>query len=164
MEADPVAWSELAAAIVVASVAFAGFIVVALSINVDGILALGGVPQVALQGLVMLTALSISAILLLVPGTSTSVLGAELLVLGLVLMLTIGLLALRAYRQSPPHLQIHRISGGVLLGLPGLMMCLAGVSLLAGGGGGLYWLVPAWVVGIVAGVLNAWVLLVEVKR
>jgi modulator of FtsH protease len=40
----------------------------------------------------------------------------------------------------------------------------AGASLLAGGGGGLYWLVPAFMLSIVSGLLNAWVLLVEIQR
>ncbi len=38
----------------------------------------------------------------------------------------------------------------------------AGISLLAGGGGGLYWLVPAVLIGILSGLLNAWVLLIEI--
>ena len=40
----------------------------------------------------------------------------------------------------------------------------AGFSLLAGGGGGLYWLVPAVLVAIIAGLGNTWVLLVEILR
>lgn len=40
----------------------------------------------------------------------------------------------------------------------------AGIALLAGGGGGLYWLVPAVVIAILAGLLNGWVPLVEILR
>lgn len=40
----------------------------------------------------------------------------------------------------------------------------AGIALLAGGGGGLYWLVPAVVIAILTGLLNGWVPLVEILR
>ena len=38
------------------------------------------------------------------------------------------------------------------------------VSEVAGAGGGLYWLVPATVLAILAGLVNTWVLLVEIMR
>jgi hypothetical protein len=41
---------------------------------------------------------------------------------------------------------------------------VAGISLLAGGGGGLYWLVPAVLIFLVSGLGNAWVLLIEMLR
>jgi hypothetical protein len=41
---------------------------------------------------------------------------------------------------------------------------LAGISLAAHWGGGLYWLVPATILGIAGAVYNAWVLLVEIVR
>ena len=41
---------------------------------------------------------------------------------------------------------------------------VAGVSLIAGAGGGLYWLVPALVFVFVTTTVRAWVLLVEVMR
>jgi hypothetical protein len=37
---------------------------------------------------------------------------------------------------------------------------IAGVTLIVGGGG-LYWLVPAIILALVGGILNAWVLLVR---
>jgi hypothetical protein len=39
---------------------------------------------------------------------------------------------------------------------------VAGVSLLLGAGGGLYWLVPGVAFSLVVAIVNAWVLLVEV--
>ena len=41
---------------------------------------------------------------------------------------------------------------------------VAGASLVAQAGGGLYWLVPATVFMIVAGLVNTWVLLIEILR
>jgi modulator of FtsH protease len=42
---------------------------------------------------------------------------------------------------------------------------LLGAELIAvGSGGGLYWLVPAVVISLVGGLINSWVLLVEILR
>jgi hypothetical protein len=49
--------------------------------------------------------------------------------------------------------------------LPGSVVYLVGgVSLLAESGGGLAWLVLGIIGGIVGAVVNAWVLLVEIRR
>jgi hypothetical protein len=45
-----------------------------------------------------------------------------------------------------------------------LPVIAAGASLLARRGGGLYWLVPAFVLLLGVGVIYAWVLLVEILR
>ena len=41
---------------------------------------------------------------------------------------------------------------------------VAGASVMSGAGGGLYWLPPSVVLAFVAGLANAWVLLVEILR
>ena len=43
-------------------------------------------------------------------------------------------------------------------------MIIAGSSVLAGGRGGLCWLVPEVIFGFVGAILNAWILLVEINR
>jgi modulator of FtsH protease len=40
----------------------------------------------------------------------------------------------------------------------------AGVTLMLGEGGGLYWLAAGAVLSFCAGIINAWVLLVEIQR
>ena len=45
-----------------------------------------------------------------------------------------------------------------------LPMIAAGISLLVGGGGGLYWLVPELIGGFAGAVFNADILLVEIWR
>jgi hypothetical protein len=45
-----------------------------------------------------------------------------------------------------------------------LPMVIAGVTLMAGGGGGLYWLLPEVLLALLGAVTNAWVLLVEIHR
>ena len=45
-----------------------------------------------------------------------------------------------------------------------LPVMVAGASLVAGSGGGLYWLLPAIVLLLGVGVMNAWVMLIEILR
>jgi hypothetical protein len=50
---------------------------------------------------------------------------------------------------------------GQLAALPALV---AGISLLAHAGGGLYWLLAGITISVLAAVFNAWVLLIEIAR
>jgi modulator of FtsH protease len=43
-------------------------------------------------------------------------------------------------------------------------MIIAGISLGAGGGGGLYWLAAGLILGFTGAVRNAWILLAEIMR
>ncbi len=52
----------------------------------------------------------------------------------------------------------------VVLAAFALPLVAAGLTLILGAGGGLYWLVPAMILGFGGAVLNAWVLLVEIVR
>jgi hypothetical protein len=45
-----------------------------------------------------------------------------------------------------------------------LFLVLAGSSLIAGVGGGLYWVAPAAIEAFLAGLATVWVLLVEIRR
>jgi hypothetical protein len=48
--------------------------------------------------------------------------------------------------------------------LPLVPFVVCGLLLLGGREGGLYWLLPGTLLSFVAGVLHAWVLLVEILR
>lgn len=43
-------------------------------------------------------------------------------------------------------------------------LVVAGATLLARAGGGLYWLVPTVLAAFIVGLVNTWVLLVEILR
>jgi hypothetical protein len=164
MVSDAEAWTEIAAAIVAASAALAGLIFVALSINLDRIIQLGGVADLALEGVVVLTSVLFGGIVVLVPGQPSSVLAVDLVILGVAPVTVIGWLFRRTWLESEPAYRIKRLQMATVNGLPGALFAVGGITLWAGTGGGLYWLVPAWAIGMLAGIVNAWVLLVEVKR
>jgi hypothetical protein len=48
--------------------------------------------------------------------------------------------------------------------LPSIGLLVGGISLIAAGGGGLYWVLGAILLAFVSASVNAWVLLVEIKR
>jgi hypothetical protein len=78
-----------------------------------------------------------------------------------VIMLLIIWQGLKLPTQQPLSWRITRIVTALASSAP---MIVAGLSLLAEEGGGLYWLVAAVILAFCAGVGNAWVLLVEVVR
>jgi hypothetical protein len=159
-----VAWEGLFVADAGASAALAGLLFVAISINLDRILQGVGLPGRAAEAMVLLVAVLVVSTLGLVPGQSPTVLGAELLGAGLVAWLVLAMVHLRALRgrvgPSPGALAGRIVMAQVAV----LPLLAAGVSLLVGAGGGLYWLVPGVVLCLVVAVLDAWVLLIEILR
>ncbi len=67
----------------------------------------------------------------------------------------------RRHPADPLYWTVSRMTATGVALLPGL---LGGISLAAHWGGGLYWLVPATLLGVAGAVYSAWVLLVEILR
>lgn len=159
-----VEWESLFIAEAGASAALAGLLFVALSINLKRILQGAGLPGRAGEAIVLLLAVLVVSTLVLVPGQSPRVLGAELLGSGLVtwlILVVIHVGAVRGRVAPSPSLLVRRI---VLAQVAVLPLLVAGVSLLVGAGGGLYWLVPGALLCLLVAVLDAWVLLIEILR
>jgi hypothetical protein len=160
---DPSGWHDLFAAVASASAALAGLLFVAISINLRQILAVPALPVRAATSLGALVLALVVSILILVPGQSRTVLGAELLVCGVPAWLatTYGYVRFgRAEQQS----RFQYGSDLAIAQLAVVPIVWAGVSLVAGVGGGLYWLVPALIFVFISAAVKGWVLLVEVMR
>ena len=70
-----------------------------------------------------------------------------------------------SFRKHTPGDPLKWTVGSLpLLLLPPLAFVAASWSVLAGSGGGLYWILGATVLAFVASSINAWVLLVEILR
>jgi hypothetical protein len=150
-------WSGVAQIAAGASATLLGLLFVAIQLNRDWI-----VKQAALRGRTLKTLLIfmlplIAAILLAVPRQSVRILGAELVVLGILYWL--GLFAVsRTKKASTPFELLLRNIGPPGL-LSALLMLISGGVLLSGRLSGLYWLVAAMIVALVGGVGDAWVFL-----
>lgn len=159
---DVEGWHDLFVASAGAAAALAGLVFVAVSINIDNILKFAWLPARAFRTVALLIVVLIAAIFALVP-QSTDALGAELLALGLA---ACALLVCLWARNQPDRAVTHRGSVGEVMPdiLGTVPFAIAGVTLLAGTGGGLYWALAGVVIATVGAVLNAWVLLVEIRR
>lgn len=162
---DIESWSELMVAVVGAMAALAGLFFVALSINVDEIVRLRKLPGRPAATVAMLVILLLAGILALIPGQAIWLLGAELAALGLGVTI-FSAIAMRPREDDDPKLNSfkYRIQPLLIMLVPCALLVIAGVSLAAEAGGGLYWLAATFVTGTFACMTNAWVLLVEIKR
>ncbi len=159
---DPSEWSDLFVATAGASAALAGLLFVAVSVNVDRILAGKGLPERGLETIVLLLAVLLVSIVALIPGQSEVALGVELLFLGLALAGFVARLPIVSDAQVATTSWI--LARWTMRALATVPLILGGLTLLIEAGGGLYWVVAAIVFAIVAAVANAWVLLVEILR
>jgi hypothetical protein len=163
MAYDSAEWSDLFVAAAGASAALAGLLFVAVSINLERILQFEGLPERGLETVALLLGVLLISIVGLVPGQSHLALGAEVLALALALALFISRLP-SSYTGPGEMPRSWAYSRWALRAISTLPFLVAGVSLLAEAGGGLYWVVAGIVFATLAAVANAWVLLVEILR
>lgn len=163
MAYDTSEWTELFVASAGASAALAGLVFVAVSINVERILQFPGLPERALETVLLLLAVVLVSLMGLIPGQSATALGIELLLVGLALAAMIVKQSTKTLPEGSPT--TSHLLGRLLLWAGGTVpFVVGGASLIAETGGGLYWVASGILLGIVGGVANAWVLLVEILR
>jgi modulator of FtsH protease len=160
---DSSQWTDLFVATAGASAALAGLVFVAVSINIERILKYKGLPDRALETVLLLLGVLLVSVIGLVPGQSHVALGAELVVISLALGTVVARLPTihEASVQQPAAWLWGRWSVRAAGTLP---FVIGAVSILAESGGGLYWIVAGIVFAVTGAVINAWVLLVEILR
>jgi hypothetical protein len=161
---DPSEWTDLFVASAGASAALAGLVFVAVSINLERILAFRGLPERALETLLFLVSALLISIVALVPGQSHVALGVELLVVSLAIDAIVMRQPTTQVEEGETMRRSWRVSRWTLRLVATVPFLVGAVSLIAQSGGGLYWLVAGIVLAIAAAVSNAWVLLVEILR
>ena len=158
-------WANFALVVGGASAALTGLLFVAVSLNAQRIAEHPALRASAGQTLVLFVVPLLSSMLLMVPGQPRWVIGTELTVLAVAAGLIFVVVGrnktfnidstdnsttarfLRVLDRSSPNL------------LTVVFLLASGITVLAGHGGGLYWLVPSAVVALVGGVMNAWLFL-----
>lgn len=160
----PEPWHEFAVMVGGASAALAGLLVVAMSINVDEILANDGLPRRAGAALLATISPLVLCMFLLVPEQPRTALGIELVGLGVVLALLLPYMnrpSARPQEQTTLQWLVFTCVPMVLLVVP---LLLAGAGVLATAAGGLYWLPVSAIAALFGGLIQAWVLLIEIRR
>jgi hypothetical protein len=156
-------WENFFVAEVGAAAALTGLIFVAVSINLSKVLQFPQLPRRAAESLVMLMTVLVVAGLGLVPGQPCARFGAEVFAVALVAWLVP--IALQRRDARLPGLRRYWIVTRALTHQIAILpLLVGGASVWAGAGGGLYWLVPGTFLSLAAGLLNAWILLVEIQR
>jgi len=159
---SPASWSDLFVAAAGASAALTGLLFVAVSVNIERILKFEGLPERALQTLLMLLSAVVVSLTALIPGQSSTALGLELLIEAGCFGVGITMLLVKSIRATSG---VQRAAFHWLLVLPSsLALTVGGASILAETGGGLYWIAAGIVGALVGASINAWVLLVEILR
>jgi modulator of FtsH protease len=160
----PGEWSDLFVAVAGASAALLGLLFVAVSINLERILSYEGLPERALETLMLLLGVLVVSILGLMPGQSHVALGLELLATAALvgaIIFRLPTAQVAAGREAPAGWRASRLVIRLMGTVP---LLIGGLALLVEAGGGLYWIAAGIVLAIVGAVANAWVLLVEILR
>ena len=159
-----IGWENFFIAEVGASAALLGLIFVGVSINLTRIISLPGLPNRAFLALIILLTILIMCSLLLIPGQSQTLIGIELLVVGLIVWITATRLDVIILLKKEPQYRSSYMLNMALTQSALLPYIIAGIIVLTRGAGGLYWLVPAIIISFIKAILDAWVLLVEINR
>ncbi len=156
------AWHDFFMAAVGASAALLGLLFVSLSINIETILKYPHLPGRAAATLSILLVVLVVSFLGLAPNEVTTTFGWEIVAMTLLSASQIIWITVRRIRTND-RLRWALFSGTQLL-VPILVIFGGGVSLLAGGGGGIDWILAGTALVFISASINAWVLLVEILR
>jgi hypothetical protein len=161
---DAAGWGGFGTTAATAAATLTGLLFIAVSINLREILDNAPLPGRAAQTLIFFAFPMIVALLLVVPAQARGALGGELIATGVFAWATAVVIDYRAGRSEYEPAWSRPLTRIVPMAVSGACVIVAGISEVAGAGGGLYWLVPATMLAILAGLVNTWVLLVEIMR
>lgn len=161
---DPEQWHDLFVAVAGASAALLGLLFVAVSINLERILSFKGLPERALETLMLLLGVLLVSIVALMPGQSHVALGLEVLAIATTMtLIAVRLPVLSGDGSGHEELSWKVSRWSVRIAAVGPLL-IGGLFELLTIGGALYWVTAGVAFAIIGAVASAWVLLVEILR
>jgi modulator of FtsH protease len=165
VDAIPIAgWGNYLSTLAEAAATLTGLVFVSVSINLSRILAIPGLTGRAAESIIQLFGVLLVATTLLIPQQPQTVLGSELVILGVLLWLAQIRIQLRYIKSKTGHPRRWAMLRVIQSQFASLPFCVAGVLLLCGSSAALYWLAPGFIFSLIAGCLSAWVMLIEILR
>jgi hypothetical protein len=160
---DPGQWHDFGTSFAAAAGALLGLAFVAISFNLDPILKVQALPDRAIETLAFFAYALAGSLLIQVPGLSDTGLGIgqAILAAGVVVLVVRNVPRWKQEREDPLSWRLTHFTPAALTALLALVGAVATLTTSAGG---LYWLAAAMTVATASGLINSWVLLVEIRR
>jgi hypothetical protein len=160
---DPGQWQGFGTSFAAAAGALLGLAFVAISFNLDTILKFKALPGRAAETLAFFAYALAASLLIQLPGLSGVALGIgqAILAAGIVGLAIRSVPRWRQERGDPLSWRLTHFGPAILTALLGVV---GAVATMTASLGGLYWLAAAMSVATASGIVNSWVLLVEIKR
>lgn len=163
MPYDPEQWHDFATAFAGAAGALLGLAFVAISFNLDAILADKTLPGRAIDTLAFFAYALAGSLLLDLPGLSKTALGVgqAILAAGLIGLVVRAFRRWKQERADPLSWRLSHLGPVIVVAVVAITGAVAtGTASL----GGLYWVAGAMALATATGLITSWVLLVEIKR
>ena len=157
-------WATFFSAELAALAALTGFVVVAISINLARILSYPHLPTRAGEALIGPVGAITATRLVLIPGQPAALLGAEVVAVGLVIVIAPIVFQAGVWRLRRDASARERIARAVTNEGFNLAFVIGGALLIVGASAGLYWIAAGDILCVIAIVLSAWVLMIEILR
>jgi hypothetical protein len=155
------AWQAFYTAVAGSAAALTGLLFIGLSLNLRTIIKTPEHTARARETLGGLLSLLVLSVFLLIPGQDRRVLGSEFIASSLILALVAVRLNLQTLRRVAPGRRARWTLRLALLHLGTIAVMVAGISLIVGQFGGLFWLVPTVLIYLLWSLFNAWLLVVQ---
>jgi len=141
-----------------------GLVFVAVSINLKMILTSLGLPGRAAESLAQFLQVFFICSAILIPGQSAEALGVEIVVIALLSWALQTASQVNYARSRSGHPKWWLMTRIIVTHGSSIPLFTGAIYLLNGSSAGLYWLLPGFFFAFFAGILNAWILLIEILR
>ncbi|MFE1644313.1 hypothetical protein ACFM35_01885 [Microbacterium sp. P01] len=163
MDLPQEAWSEFNVAMVGATAALAGLVIVAASVNIADIVKASSLTSRLASGISSLVLAIVGSAVGLVPGLGLSAYGIIMIAGALVAAVFAGAATRRIAENRHPENRLRALKAALGFAAP-LSYVVGGLLLLTDAPAGLAWFAAGSLIAIIAALLISWIVLVEVLR
>ncbi len=157
-------WQTLLSVQAESAATLTGLVFVAVSINLQRVLTSPGLPGRAAESLAQFLQVFFVSTTALIPGQTSAALATEIVAVTLLCWALQCVSQIKYARSKSGHPKWWLVTRIAQTHLGSVPLFVASIYLLEGSSTGLYWLVPGFLLSFLAGVINAWILLIEINR